>query len=663
MCGALREETSFTPVEAKYRVYILDEAHMLTTGAVNALLKIMEEPPEHVIFILATTEVHKIPETLLSRCQRFDFKRVPVELIAQRLEEIARQENASVTPEAARRIGELADGGMRDAISLLDQSLSVSRQVELEQINRVAGVVDKEHLFALAQAVQKQDCAGVMERIDQLYQGSFDLDKLCGDLHSHFRDLMLAKTIRPDQLERYVAGTPETRERLSAQAAEFSLSAILHSMTALQQTQSRLTKTSGARMELELCLLSLANPKLDYSLEALLRRVEALEQAVRGMGTPAPLPSSPETAQERSKPMISTPEKEVPNASSQEKLSAAAPVWQPPSQPSEELAPWEDPPALPEEPPLPEPPLGELSGPSSSQKRQPLSEPIEKNPADSRSRLQQPPPPAAKGLEKGLEEFSQWEDVLEALSVSNPALRGALNGSRAYQKGTDLMLIDGSNAFILLIKNSETAKESLREALRAVTGKKFRLGPYKRQKDGESTSRTDLRRCSNGPRSWAFNLTPCNGPAVLGYPFPQARSWEKRREHHFRRRAYLPSAQQEEINMKARLPQGMGGGPGNMNSMIRQAQKMQDDMAKAQEELNAREFTAKAGGGMVEVTILGSKEVKAVKISPEAVDPEDVEMLEDLVTAAVNEAIRTVEETTAAEMQKITGGLNIPGMF
>ena len=115
--------------------------------------------------------------------------------------------------------------------------------------------------------------------------------------------------------------------------------------------------------------------------------------------------------------------------------------------------------------------------------------------------------------------------------------------------------------------------------------------------------------------------------------------------------------------MKARLPQGMGGGPGNMNSMIRQAQKMQDDMATAQEELNAREFTAKAGGGMVEVTILGSKEVKAVKISPEAVDPEDVEMLEDLVTAAVNEAIRTVEETTAAEMQKITGGLNIPGMF
>lgn len=115
--------------------------------------------------------------------------------------------------------------------------------------------------------------------------------------------------------------------------------------------------------------------------------------------------------------------------------------------------------------------------------------------------------------------------------------------------------------------------------------------------------------------------------------------------------------------MKARLPQGMGGGPGNMNSMIRQAQKMQEDMAKTQEELNAREFTAKSGGGMVEVTILGSKEVKSIKIAPEAVDPEDVEMLEDLVTAAVNEAIRMVEDTTAAEMQKITGGLSVPGMF
>lgn len=478
---ALREETSFTPVEAKYRVYILDEAHMLTTGAVNALLKIMEEPPEHVIFILATTEVHKIPETLLSRCQRFDFKRVPVELIAQRLGEIARQENASITPEAARRIGELADGGMRDAISLLDQSMSVSRQVELGQVNRVAGVVDKEHLFSLAEAVQKQDCAGVMECIDQLYQGSFDLDKLCGDLHSHFRDLMLAKTIRPDQLERYVAGTPETRERLSDQAAGFSLSAILHSMTALQQAQSRLTKTSGARMELELCLLSLANPKLDYSLEALLRRVEALEQAVRGMGAAA-LPSpQPETAQEKSKPIVPIPEKEIPEASSQERLPAADPVWQPLSEPPEEPAPWE-------EPPLSEPPPGEPSAPPFSQKRHPPSQPIQKNPANSRPGLQEVPLPAAKELEKGLAEFSQWEDVLESLSVSNPALRGALNGSKAYRKGTDLMLIDGSNAFILLIKNSETAKESLREALRAVTGKKFRLGPYKRQKESESTS-------------------------------------------------------------------------------------------------------------------------------------------------------------------------------
>lgn len=170
---------------------------------------------------------------------------------------------------------------MRDAISLLDQSLSVSRQLQVEQVNRVAGVGDKATWFSLAQGVMENDCRRILEQIHQLYQNSFDLERLCRDLHGHFRDLMLAKTIPAQQLERYVAGSPETREQLTAQAEGFSLPALLHAMTALQQAQTRMTRTGDARMELELCLVELASQKADCSLEGLLRRVEALEQLAR----------------------------------------------------------------------------------------------------------------------------------------------------------------------------------------------------------------------------------------------------------------------------------------------------------------------------------------------------------------------------------------------
>ena len=174
----LREEAAFTPASARYRVYIIDEVHMLSQGAFNALLKTLEEPPAHVLFILATTEVHKLPATILSRCQRFDFHRIAPEDISDRLEYVARQEEASLDREAGLLIARLADGAMRDALSLLDQCFGRSRQVTVEVVNETAGLAGREHLFQMAQSILDRDSPSALELVDRLYRESKDMARL-----------------------------------------------------------------------------------------------------------------------------------------------------------------------------------------------------------------------------------------------------------------------------------------------------------------------------------------------------------------------------------------------------------------------------------------------------------------------------------------------------
>ena len=187
----LREEANFLPNVTKYRVYIIDECHMLSPGAVNALLKIMEEPPEHVIFILATTEVQKVPATIQSRCQRFDFKRVGSDTIAARLLHIAGEEAIPLEQEAAELIGRLADGGMRDALSLLDLCRAHSGQITPQVVSQAAGLVGQEHLFQIAGAVAKGDLSQALELIARAGEGSVEYDRLCSQLVSHFRNLLM----------------------------------------------------------------------------------------------------------------------------------------------------------------------------------------------------------------------------------------------------------------------------------------------------------------------------------------------------------------------------------------------------------------------------------------------------------------------------------------
>jgi DNA polymerase-3 subunit gamma/tau len=274
---SLREEANFTPAAGKYRVYIIDEVHMLSTGAFNALLKTLEEPPAHVIFILATTEVHKLPATILSRCQRFDFRRIPPQEIADRLDYVVRQEQAEIEPQAALLIARLADGALRDALSLLDQCLGRSKNITVEVVNQTAGLVGRDHLFELTDAIRQSDSAHALGLIDQLYNSSKDMARLCEEFSAHLRNLMLIKVMK-DAHSMVVASDVEF-EKLTKQALAVPLPAILHGMDTLQSALEKMFRGGDRRIEMEMAMIRLCSPELDSTQDAILRRIEALEHS------------------------------------------------------------------------------------------------------------------------------------------------------------------------------------------------------------------------------------------------------------------------------------------------------------------------------------------------------------------------------------------------
>ena len=304
----LREEAAFTPAAAKYRVYIIDEAHMLSTGAFNALLKTLEEPPPYVLFILATTEVHKIPATILSRCQRFDFGRISPEEMAKRLEFVAKEEGIALTHDAALLLGRLADGALRDGLSLLDQCIGAGGTVTEEVVEKTAGLAGHDYLFELSDAVFAKDTPAALLLIDRLHQASQDMSRLCEELISHFRAMMLLKTMSDPKA--LLVCSQQELARLQQAAQKTTLAGLLHILSTLQSALERLAYAPNRRVEMELTLIRMTSPELDASSDALLRRVKALETAVRtgqavlpavkeeepGSSAPAPAVQKPQEA-------------------------------------------------------------------------------------------------------------------------------------------------------------------------------------------------------------------------------------------------------------------------------------------------------------------------------------------------------------------------------
>ncbi len=322
----LREEATMLPAQARYRVYIIDEVHMLSTGAFNALLKIMEEPPAHILFILATTEVHKVPATILSRCQRFDFKRIDSAKIAAHLVRVAQAEGIALEEDAALTIARLADGGMRDALSMLDLCSSFGEKIDAATAAKALGVTSNERLFAISAGILSGDTGAVLQAADELAAQSVSAERLCEQLIGHFRNLLVARTVpKPEKL---ILCLPEERQQYIEQAERFTAPELIRVLEVLQDGLITLGRVSQKKPQLEITLLRAAAPELAKGSQDLAARLDALEQRLAAGALPAASPP-------RAKPAAPRPAPKAPEP-------AAAEPAEPPQEQAQPLLVWQD---------------------------------------------------------------------------------------------------------------------------------------------------------------------------------------------------------------------------------------------------------------------------------------------------------------------------------
>ena len=491
----LRDETAYTPSACQYKVYIIDEVHMLSTAAFNALLKTLEEPPAHVIFILATTEIQKVPATILSRCQRYDFTRIGPEYIAG-------EEKLELTSDGAELIARLADGALRDALSILDTCAGVTAKIDADVVRRMAGVTDRSYLFHISDALEAQDAAAALAQLAQLRQQSVDVKRLTEELIAHYRALMLAALpggqallsgVSPEEEALYLQKGPEMGQREAIRAIRTLGTALEH-----------MTRGSDQRIELELALFSLSEPPQQ------MQAVTVQAAPARAAQTEAPRPFAAAVQPFASAPVQSAPAATAPQtpaagaepapAVQQTPLQLAAP--EAPSAPAEELPPMPDEPpvqqsdaALPwDEPapqaPPPEEPISQPEQPAPAEPAQPVSAaeeppaPVQEHPAD--PVLTKPRSVAQQGTNP----FPYWGQIVQKLEGIDPMLYMYLRKSKAYFDGTRV-LIDGGKTFRDFIRVNKDSQKLIKKLIAEVSGVPVPIGPYEPKTAGKTSSNAE----------------------------------------------------------------------------------------------------------------------------------------------------------------------------
>lgn len=453
----LREDANYTPTKGKYRVYIIDEVHMLSINAFNALLKTLEEPPAHVIFILATTEVHKLPATILSRCQRFDFKRIQPETMAIRLKQVAQLEGFQLDDDAAILIARIADGALRDGLSILDQCAGRSQTVTSKLVSEVAGLAGREAMYKLSACVAQRDSNGAMSIISELYQNSYDMERLCVEMINHFRNFLVVKTVKKSR--ELIVCTDDEYESILNSAKDYTIEGVLNALDLLQSTLVAIKGGANARIEVEMAFVKLCEPKLDETIGSVLDRLSAVERAVKnGVAI-------------ESKPVQAPEPVSAPIAAAQPEPEKQAP----PQQESTETASAPVPEAI-DEPPLPEP---------APDMREQQYTPAPPEP-------QQTAPAQRESTAAGDVPFLQWGEFMDVLHKEDIALFGVLNGSRGFVRGEDIFLIDSQNATVGEFIKVSTHSRAIKKALYEVTGKKYRLGIFKGREPQNTVKRDPL---------------------------------------------------------------------------------------------------------------------------------------------------------------------------
>ena len=486
----LRDETAYTPSACKYKVYIIDEVHMLSTAAFNALLKTLEEPPAHVIFILATTEIQKVPATILSRCQRYDFTRIGPEDIARRVEYIAGEEKLELTPDGAELIARLADGALRDALSILDTCAGVTAKIDADVVRRMAGVTDRSYLFRISDALEAQDGAAALAQLAQLRQQSVDVKRLTEELIAHYRALMLAALpggqallsgVSPEEEALYLEKGPQLGQREAIRAIRALGSALEH-----------MTRGSDQRIELELALFSLSEPP--QQMQAVpVQAVPARAAAQPFASAPAaqPFASAPARPAPTAEPTPAQPQEAVPVQSAVSAASVPQTVEpeqaeispapaeetlplpeEPPVQQTETPLPWEEPPASVEQPAAPE------------SVHQPSVPPVQEKTADPMPRK------ADKTVQEGIAPFPYWEQVVQQRQEKDPMLYTYLRKSKAYFDGTRV-LIDGGKTFRDFIRANKDSQRLIKKLIANVSGVAVPIGPYEPKTAGKAVSNAE----------------------------------------------------------------------------------------------------------------------------------------------------------------------------
>ena len=492
----LRDETAYTPSACKYKVYIIDEVHMLSTAAFNALLKTLEEPPAHVIFILATTEIQKVPATILSRCQRYDFTRIGPEDIARRVEYIAGEEKLELSPDGAELIARLADGALRDALSILDTCAGVTAKIDADVVRRMAGVTDRSYLFRISDALEAQDGATALAQLAQLRQQSVDVKRLTEELIAHYRALMLAALpggqsllsgVSPEEEALYLEKGPQLGQREAIRAIRALGSALEH-----------MTRGSDQRIELELALFGLSEPPQQP------QAVPVQAAPVRAAAQPAaPQPFASATAVQ---PFASapTPQPPIPSVPVVQPAAQPKPVKAEPSVPSEISVEQTSPVQTEELPPLPEEPPVQQAGmlpwdEPAAQAAQPAAPmPAELEPVPQPEPPKPAPTPAAKPVpekpqdagQEGTALYPYWPQVVQQLQEKDPMLYTYLRKSKAYFDGTRV-LIDGGKTFRDFIRANKDSQRLIKKLIKDVSGMAVPIGPYEPKSAGKTVSNAE----------------------------------------------------------------------------------------------------------------------------------------------------------------------------
>ena len=490
---ALRDEAVFSPANVRKRVYIIDEVHMLTASAFNALLKILEEPPAHLMFILATTELHKVPATILSRCQRHSFKRITVDTIAARLNYVAEQEHLNLQPDAAALLARMADGGMRDALTLLDQC-SGSDVITTETVISAMGLAGNLRTAQLLQSIAGGDTAKTLEQFRSLWQDGKDPAALLDELSMLQRDLLM-QAVAPRGGRELLSGGYDS-ETLQTLSGAFTPAQLIANLQSIQDALTAMAAQPNPRIAAELCLIRLCRPELCDDVPTLCARVDKLEQAVRSGDIPAPTAVAPANLApvQRQEPVTTpNPVQKAQPKPEPKPVSDDVPPWEPPAPPvsvpkakpepkpvSDDVPPWEPPPepmAPPEERPPWEMPPAPKPEPRPTPKAAPAPEPTappipEPEPEPIPEPAPQPEPtPAPTGAFDWQAQCAYMEHELP-IGLYN-LLLDPLQAAGELADGTLTLHLNKAPAYPLF--NKPDIAEKFRLAVQKLTGQNVRV--------------------------------------------------------------------------------------------------------------------------------------------------------------------------------------------